>query len=97
MSFDAAFQGYYWGGQEIEYIKSRNGYRMPSYHRLDVGVNLHKKIAKWERTWSFGVYNMYNRQNPFYLYFSYDDAGNRRLTQISLFPLIPSFSYSFKF
>lgn len=97
MSYDAAFQGYYWRNQEIEHIDSRNGYRMPSYHRLDVGVNLHKKRSKWERTWSFGVYNMYNRQNPFYLYFSYDEAGDRRLTQISLFPLMPSFSYSFKF
>ncbi|CAG5077750.1 TonB-dependent receptor [Parvicella tangerina] len=97
LSYDAAFNGYYWEGQEIEHIDSRNGYRMPSYHRLDIGVNLHKKMAKWERTWSFGVYNMYNRQNPFYLYFSYDDSGDRRLTQISLFPLIPSFSYSFKF
>jgi hypothetical protein len=97
LSYDAAFNGYYWEGQEVEHIDSRNGYRMPAYHRLDVGVNLHKKMPKWERTWSFGVYNVYSRQNPFYLYFSYDSQGDRRLTQISLFPLIPSFSYSFKF
>jgi outer membrane receptor for ferrienterochelin and colicin len=86
------------GYQQIEHISSRNGYRMPAYHRLDIGVNLHKQVSKrFERTWSFGVYNVYSRQNPFFLYFSRDDAGNNRLTQISLFPLIPSFSYSFKF
>lgn len=97
LAFNGMNEGFFAGGQEIEYIASRNAYRMPAYHRLDVGVNLHKKKAKWERTWSFGVYNLYSRQNPFYLYFSYDEAGDRRLTQISLFPLIPSFSYSFKF
>ncbi len=97
-SFDAATNFYGgFGYGEIEYIESRNGYRMPAYHRLDIGINLHKKMEKWERTWSFGVYNIYNRQNPFYLYFSRDNVGDRRLTQVSLFPLIPSFSYSFKF
>ena len=70
---------------------------MPSYHRLDVSVNL-KKQKKWgERTWSFGVYNAYNRQNPFYLDFTTDNNGNPQLSQFSLFPLIPSFTYAFKF
>ncbi len=97
-AYDGLFNAdQFWGPNEIEHIESRNNYRMPSYHRLDVGVNLHK-TKKWgEQTWSFGIYNVYSRQNPFYLYFSYDDSGNRRLTQVSLFPFIPSFSYSFKF
>ena len=86
-------------GQSIEvgHISNRNNYRMPSYHRLDVSVNL-KKQKKWgERTWSFGVYNAYNRQNPFYLDFTTDNNGNPQLSQFSLFPLIPSFTYAFKF
>ena len=87
---------YEWGG-EVEHVDSRNNYRMPSYHRLDVGVNLHKKTKWGERTWSFGLYNMYSRQNPFYLYFSNNTAGERQLTQVSLFPILPSFSYQFKF
>lgn len=82
---------------EIDYIESRNNYRMPAYHRLDLGVNLHKKTRYGSRTWSFGLYNAYSRQNPFYLYFSRDNEGNERLTQLSLFPIIPSISYSFKF
>lgn len=85
------------GLQELEHIGQRNNYRMPSYHRLDLGVNLHKQKKKYKRTWSFGVYNAYSRQNPFFLYFGYDDNDNRKLYQISLFPLIPSVSYGFKF
>lgn len=82
---------------EVVHIGSRNNYRMPAYHRLDVGVNFHKKREKWERTWSLGIYNVYSRQNAFYLFFGNNDAGNRVLKQVSLFPIIPSFSYSFKF
>ncbi|CAG0957264.1 Ferrienterobactin receptor [Flavobacteriales bacterium] len=83
--------------QEIEHITERNNYRIPAYHRLDMGVNMHKKKKLWERTWSIGVYNIYNRKNPFYIYFSYNNHNERVLKQISLFPLIPSFTYSFKF
>ncbi len=82
---------------EIGHIDSRNNYRMPAYHRLDLGVNLRKEKRWGERTWSFGLYNAYSRQNPFYLYFSTDSRGNQRLTQISLFPIIPSITYNFKF
>jgi hypothetical protein len=74
---------------------------MPSYHRLDLGVNFHKKKKYGERIWSINIYNVYNRQNPFMVTFedSVDQNGNQvtRLKQISLFPIIPSFSYTFKF
>lgn len=86
-----------YNGGDVEYIESRNGFRAPSYHRLDFGVNFHKEMRWGERTWSFGVYNLYSRQNPFYLYFGRDDNGDRALKQVSLFPVIPSFTYSFKF
>ena len=70
---------------------------MPNDHRLDISFNM-KKEKKWgERTWSFGLYNAYSRQNPFYLEFTRDRSGNPQLSQFSLFPLIPSFTYSFKF
>lgn len=86
------------GGQEVNHIAERNGYRMPSYHRLDLGVNLHKEKKWGEATWSFGLYNAYNRQNPFYLDIGYLKNGNEKvLKQISLFPILPSVSYSFKF
>lgn len=86
--------GIAWGG--IEYYKGRNGYRMPSYHRMDVGANFHKDTKWGTRTWSLGVYNVYNRQNPFFLYFGYEN-NSRVLKQVSLFPMIPSIKYSFRF
>ncbi|MBI5217562.1 MAG: TonB-dependent receptor [Bacteroidia bacterium] len=81
----------------VTYYDGRNGYRMPAYHRLDLGVNFHKKKKHWDRTWSFGVYNAYNRQNPFMIYFSHDNDGNTVLKQLSLFPVIPFIRYSIKF
>lgn len=89
------FSYYYY--QEIQYYKGKNAYREPAYHRLDVAVNRHRE-TKWGRqTWSFGLYNAYNRQNPFFLFFGYDNYGNRALKQMSIFMLIPSISYSFEF
>ena len=87
--------GYYYG--DVGYIESRNNYRMRAYHRLDIGVNLHKETRFGSRTWSFGLYNAYSRQNPFFLYFSSDRFGNTRLTQLSIFPIIPAVTYNFKF
>ncbi len=103
------YTGTYYGSSGIEYYGGRNNYRQPSYHRLDVGVNFHKQKKRGIRTWSFGVYNAYSRQNPFYLYWGYNNTSGysedgwyyedskRALKQVSLFPLIPSVSYSFKF
>jgi hypothetical protein len=89
--------GEFFFSPEIGHIDARNNSRMPAYHRLDLGVNLHKDTRWGKRTWSFGLYNAYSRQNPFFLYFSNDDDGNQRLTQLSLFPIIPSVTYNFKF
>ncbi len=87
---------YYDYAPEIEYYNGRNSYRTPAYHRLDVSANFHKKKKWGERTWSVGLYNAYSRQNPFYLYFGYDN-NKRVLKQVSLFPIIPSVRYAFKF
>jgi outer membrane cobalamin receptor len=83
--------------EPIEHIEARNDYRMPAYHRLDIGVNIHKKKKNYESTWSFGLYNAYSRQNAFYLFFEEGNNGTRTLNQLSLFPILPSISYSFKF
>ena len=88
---------------EIDHITSRNNYREPSYHRLDIGFNFHKEKKRGIATWNFGLYNVYSRQNPFYLFFDneYDyDTGRFKglqLKQYSIFPIIPSISYAFKF
>ena len=89
----------------IQSAGARDGFRMPSYHRLDLGFNFHKKKAWGERVWRVGVYNLYSRRNPFFIYTkndtSLDKSGNLVQTisfkQVSLFPIIPSVTYSFNF
>jgi len=83
--------------QDAQYYGSKNNYRLAPYHRLDFSVNRHKK-KKWGRvTWSAGVYNLYSRQNPYFVYFRNTPTGRKQLIQVSLFPLIPSISWNFKF
>lgn len=89
----------------IDYYEGRNGYRMAAYHRMDVGINFTKERKRWKRVWSLGAYNAYSRRNPFFLYFeeeyTEDVDGNvqveRSLNQVSLFPIVPYVTYSFKF
>lgn len=82
---------------ENENLEYKNNFRMGAYHRLDLGIQFHKKKKWGERVWEISVYNAYNRHNPFF-YYGYTDENNvGRLKQISLFPIIPSITYSFKF
>lgn len=98
------FAGLYNDGNYFAFVESRNNYRLPAYHRMDISVNLHKKLKRGTRTWSFSVYNLYNRQNPFTIYRSYryhTTIGNQTysasLMQLSIFPIMPSISYIYKF
>ncbi|MBN2215542.1 MAG: TonB-dependent receptor plug domain-containing protein [Bacteroidales bacterium] len=86
----------------IEHYESRNGFREPAYHRLDFSANFHKKVRWGERTFSFGIYNVYNRQNPFYLYYGHkysisSSSENIYLLQRSFYTIMPSIRYSLKF
>ncbi len=82
--------------QNILIYADRNTYRIRAYHRLDVAVNFSKKIKHGTRTWTISIYNLYNRQNP-YFYYTKQVAGKWKIYQQSLFPIIPSVSYSLKF
>lgn len=75
----------------------KNSSRMAPYHRLDLGIQFHKQNKIGERIWSISVYNAYNRKNPFFYYIGSDYDGNNVLKQVSLFPIIPSITYSLKF
>lgn len=87
----------YFGNIVTEYGE-RNSNRMAAYHRMDIGIQFHKKKKWGERTWEISFYNAYNKRNPFFYYIAEDkDSGDSELRQISLFPIIPSFSYGFKF
>jgi len=81
----------------IRYYESRNNYRMKDYHRLDLSFSFWKDKKWGQRKWTIGVYNAYSRRNPFFVDLSYDRNGNRKFIQYSLFPILPSFTYSFKF
>ncbi len=83
--------------ETVEHIESRNNYRMPAYHRLDFSFNYTKQKSWGVSKWCFSAYNVYNRKNPFYLYLDNKDDGTRGLRQVSLFPIIPTITYSFKF
>ena len=88
----------------VDFVESRNNFRLPPYHRLDLSVNFHKKKRYGIRTWNISIYNAYNRQNPFIIYPKqterWDSQGveySTVLMQRSLFPIIPSISYIYKF
>ncbi len=100
--------GYNYNEKNIVYYGERNSYRTPSYHRMDLSMNFHKQKKRGIRTWSVSLYNAYSRQNPFYLYWgedktmvysdgAYNETWKPALKQVSLFPIIPSISYTFKF
>ena len=91
------YGGYNSDYNEIENYGSKNSFRMRAYHRFDVGLNFRKEKRWGERTISIGVYNAYNRKNPYFIYFGYDEHNNKQAKQVSLFPMIPSISYNFKF
>jgi hypothetical protein len=82
--------------QEVNYFGNKNSFRMGPYHRFDFGIQFHKKKRWGERTWEISVYNVYNRKNPFYYYVS-SENGKGAIKQVSLFPIIPSITYNFKF
>lgn len=101
---DLSWQNYY----TIDHVSERNNYRLPDYHRMDIGFNWHKKKKHGVRTWNISLYNAYNQKNPFIVRQSYsDDYEYNPVTQTydsrkifvktSIFPIIPSLSYSYKF
>ncbi len=81
----------------------RNSYRFQSYHRLDISATLKgKRTKKFQSDWNFSIYNVYNRYNPYFIYFdsTYDKESNSikiQAKQVSLFPLLPSVTWNFRF
>ncbi len=93
---------YYYGSGTVEYYGKRNNYRLPNYHRLDLSINFNKKVKYGVRTWNISIYNAYNRKNAFYVdftggMFTENNSNKRQLMKYSLFPIIPSVSYTYKF
>lgn len=81
-----------------------NAYRIFPYHRLDLSAVYtpqHKKPRKWQSSWAFSIYNVYSRQNPYFLYVDTQGGLNEgveaKVKQVSIFPILPSITYNFKF
>ncbi|HEY4786084.1 MAG TPA: TonB-dependent receptor [Bacteroidales bacterium] len=87
-------------GRYVPLYTDRNGYRMPDYHRLDFSATNTKKLkGTHERSWNFSIYNVYARKNAYAINFQ-PDPNNPKKTQavrLSLFSIIPSVTYNFKF
>lgn len=80
-----------------------NNYRMPLYHRMDISMNYHlnSNVFK-ESVLSFSVINLYNRSNAYYIYYGVEEGDQSyeisiKAKQVSLFPVMPSISWRFKF
>ena len=87
-------QVYYVGNSAIEYFKERNGYMMPDYHRLDLAANFHFPHKQFDHILNISCYNVYCRMNPMFVE---PDIYSGKLYQVSIFPILPSISYHFKF
>ncbi len=105
---------YYIGDKWVDLYSDRNAYRMPDYHRLDLGLTLKNKNTKtiteietgeektvprkFRSSWNFSVYNAYSRENAYSIDFVENEVtGQTEAIQTSLFRIIPSISYHFKF
>lgn len=84
---------------------SINKYRLAPYHRMDLSATytpVSKKKKRVQGYWVFSVYNLYNRMNPYFIYFDqsgspYNGSLQIQAKQVSLFPLLPSVTWNFKF
>lgn len=81
----------------------RNTFRMPSYHRMDVGMVWKLRERKWGTSdLTFSIYNTYNRRNAYFIYYeTIEDVNGNPVRfvpkQVSLFPILPSATWNFRF
>ena len=89
----------------VGYYDNRNNLRLNPTHRLDLSFNWHRKFSeRVNRTLNLSIYNAYNRRNPFLVYVYTDSYYNgneviedRKLRQLTLFPILPTISYAISF
>jgi len=105
-------------GQIVSEFVDRNGFRLAPYHRMDVSATLNGNPTKEVKdpesgelitvpkkvisSWTFGIYNVYNRANPYFIFFENSgDLASGELEvnaqQVSLFSILPSITWNFEF
>jgi len=100
-------QKYTFDGRQVVYYSDRNKYRMPPYHRMDVSITLDENLRKkrmWKGSWTFSVYNLYGRKNPYSVFYRKDPSIQQESkSQYAIYKLsvigvpVPSITYNFKF
>jgi hypothetical protein len=108
---------YFFEGNLVEVYGERNSFRMAPYHRADFSLNIKGKLTrsrfdaalnqvveeprKFKSSWNFSVYNLYNRMNPYFIYFATEASSSGgfqiQAKQVSLFPILPSITWNFEF
>ncbi|BCY28755.1 collagen-binding protein [Flavobacterium okayamense] len=92
---------YQYQGITVPTYGLRNENRLPTYHRLDISATLipeKNKNRSWYGEWVFGIYNLYNRRNAASISFRQNqDSGNNEAVRLSIFGIVPSVTYNFKF
>lgn len=93
---------YFIQGNVLNEYSKVNAFKFPDYNRLDLSIGYKKTKKKFEYEWIFSIYNVYNKLNPFYIY--YEVSGdidklylNISAKQVSLFPVLPSISFNFRY
>lgn len=85
----------------IATYSNRNINRLPAYHRLDISAIYKPNIKtdkRWKSEWVFGIYNLYNRKNAASISFNQNrETTANEAKRISIFGIIPSVTYNFKF
>jgi len=93
------------GGVLTQEYSRINAYRMAAYHRIDIAATYtpkRKENSKFNSNWVFSIYNIYSRQNPYFIYYDQEGSaatGDLKVSakQVSLFPIIPSVTWNLKF
>ena len=100
-------QKYDIGGNQVVVYSDRNKYRMPPYHRMDVSITFDENLRKkrmWKGSWTFSIYNLYGRKNPYSVFYRKDaslqstDKEQYAIYKLSIIGVpVPSITYNFKF
>lgn len=92
---------YEYNGVVVPVYEARNSSRLSSYNRLDFSATWTPKpesAKRWKGEWVFSIYNAYNRKNAASISFSENtDTGQNEAVRLSIFGIIPSITYNFKF
>ncbi len=81
-------------GEDILIATTRNSYRVPAFHHLDIMYNITQEWEEKTVDINIGVYNIYNRLNPFYVYLQQNSAVDVSLRKISIYPILPQLNIS---